>query len=107
MKLFSAIFAVFMFFLSVMPCDDSQGDKSPDLESHLHAQNSQDHEGHSETDDCSPFCVCQCCQTSIIFSINSFESPINFSNTDIKFNFYQSFHPNGMIHAIWHPPKIS
>lgn len=30
----------------------------------MHISTAEHHQDHNEADDCSPFCVCQCCHTS-------------------------------------------
>jgi len=107
MKLMSAILAVLMICLSVIPCDDVEGAENCGTETHFHAQSNQDHDGHSESDGCSPFCVCQCCHTPVILSSYFARTSIFLNNTNIKLDHYQSFLPNSIIYAIWHPPKFA
>lgn len=103
----SGILAVLMIYLSVMPCDDLNEVDSCAIDTNFHTQNDQDPDGHSESDDCSPFCVCQCCHTPVIMSSYFVRTSIAVYSTADKMDYYQSVYPNGINDAIWHPPKLA
>jgi hypothetical protein len=92
--------------LSVIPCSDAHnecisGAKDSQTQNHNHNQD--------KDDNCSPFCICSCCGSSIqITTIQTSEicNEIEFIIRETKFNqdfsFISNFHTN-----IWQPPKIS
>lgn len=72
MKIFSSIFSIGILILSVIPCEDKlyepipmqvieTGHQAP-LDSHQHG-----------VDYCSPFCVCNCCQSQV-YTANTIET---------------------------------
>lgn len=107
MKLLSAILAILMIYLSVMPCDDINETKNSGVESSFLTQCNQHNDGHAESDDCSPFCICQCCHTPVI--MNTFfvrTSVVSFTIQD-KLGYYESLNANSFINTVWHPPQLS
>ena len=102
MKWMSTLFAALMLCLTVIPCDDVKGAADPETEMHSH--DSHEHGEHSDTEGCSPFCVCNCCQTHIVFSIYNFQALLAI-NIQSKPDFYSNFHPRSILYAIWRPPQ--
>lgn len=99
MKLTSLILAILIVFLSGMPCDDSA---VASANTQLH----HDHGGGSaESDNCSPFCVCRCCQVPVVIPVPSLYTPLTVLNRYTKTSYYQGFYSNGINHSIWHPPQ--
>ena len=103
MKLFSCILSLYLLMLTAFPCIDSPKDNSmPDTE--LSQTPLADHQSNSEL--CSPFCVCDCCISPIIYQdctiqINFFSHSQNHLFTFIPL-------PVHSLHlSIWQPPKLS
>lgn len=107
MKYLVTILTVLVIYHSAIPCADVNGADDCGTETQFHAENNQNDDDHSDTDACSPFCVCQCCHTPIISCSNVVGSSTVTSKQYDKADYYQSFHTNSMIHAVWHPPKFS
>ena len=105
MKLMSALLAVLMIYLSVMPCEDIKGADKCSTETHLYAQCNQHNDSHSDSDGCSPFCICQCCHTPVIMTSYFVRTSIVVNKTQDKLGYYRSLYDNSIINAIWHPPK--
>jgi hypothetical protein len=101
MKFIAVILSVYVLSLTAMPCDDIYADNSNSTSIELIDQ-SQFHSDESEV--CSPFCFCNCCQT--------LAQPISKAITEIKvvihklFVVYQKQDYTNPITLIWHPPKI-
>ncbi len=100
MKIASILLAVLVTILTTMPCDSACGELT-EVESHFHSQD--DHDDHSDADNCSPFCVCNCCQTNIVLmeSNNDFSddySTIEHLNKAKTFISISSF-------GLWRPPE--
>lgn len=87
-----------------MPCDDVHGAECGD-EIHFHQNDHQDNEDHS--DNCSPLCECNCCQTAVELT----QSIVYTSKRDFfelnPFMFYNEDLPSQALYAVWHPPKKS
>lgn len=67
-KFLSAILSIYFLALTVMPCADQQ--LIPIRGELAHTHNEADHSGHDHSSDedlCSPFCVCQCCHTDVVY----------------------------------------
>lgn len=105
MKLISTILSILITFLSLLPCDDVKVIDNCDQEIQFHNDNDND---HSNTDDCSPFCLCQCCHTPVvIFSPYYFNTAITLYSNYKQLGYYQSLILNILLYPIWNPPKIS
>jgi hypothetical protein len=101
-KVFYIFFAFYFLSLSVMPCSDSE-----DCNEAKHTEQlaqAPDHDHANET--CTPFCVCSCCATHVVFSnvpsvfyviaeIATVYTPQ--ANADIS----------SAVITIWQPPKLA
>lgn len=101
MKIASVILAVLVTILTTIPCDSSCGELT-EIESQSHTQD--DHDDHSDADNCSPFCVCNCCQTNIVLmeafhKLNIPDSETEFIARGEDFQFISLF-------ELWRPPKV-
>ena len=66
MKATRIIFALYIIFLTTMPCVDIlENCGLHQCDTVLCPQNSHSQE-HNDIDNCSPFCVCNCCQVSVV-----------------------------------------
>ncbi|MEI6747542.1 MAG: DUF6660 family protein [Bacteroidales bacterium] len=104
MKLSSFILALYLLALMAIPCIDVQRHES--MNQIEFSRQSQNTHHHSDADNCSPFCTCNCCATSVIFQ----EFPVQL--TCFSFSTKQHFHFrsenfSGPPASIWQPPKIA
>lgn len=105
MKLTAFILSIFVLSMATVPCTDGEDQLSESIsEGHLVKPFHQ----HSESseDGCTPFCICQCCGTSVIIPtptvLSNFNKSILFSYSfQYSFN-YSCDYSNG----VWHPPAI-
>ncbi|NBA78634.1 hypothetical protein GOQ04_23975 [Emticicia sp. ODNR4P] len=109
MKFFALIFSLYILILSCLPCGDAKDCKVLDNGKETFSQT--DHHNHQEdTESCSPFCICACCGSNIVFS---FQHPVLMTENTPSFfpqreriivendSFASNFYGN-----IWQPPKI-
>jgi hypothetical protein len=107
MKYFWAIFSIYIFVLSTMPCGDEKNcNEFSETHTSIVSDNSQNN-SHQE-EDCSPFCICSCCGCQG-FNVAPFPIVIiTFSQSDEKkVTPYQSQFLSNYIANIWQPPKIA
>jgi len=104
MKIIALILSLCILALSAIPCIDAKAD----LSGHQVeiAQPCKDTHQHNEADNCSPFCTCNCCTTSVILQEYMAES-VCFSFSGKKyFPVSDNCHSN-LLASIWQPPKMS
>ncbi|MEZ4773104.1 MAG: DUF6660 family protein [Bacteroidia bacterium] len=106
MKIFTLIFSFYLFALAVMPCSDKDDCKYQGADQSTFA--STDHSDHdTDTENCSPFCMCACCGQSIT---NIFYPTTLRNLTPIAtkyFPVYNASFVSEVYLSIWQPPKIS
>ena len=85
-----------------MDCTETKTESKP-------ASEHNDHE--KDTENCSPFCICACCGSTIVsnFLFNSIISDKKqiFLSEKEKINFYTTSSISDFCGNIWQPPKIS
>lgn len=97
MKAFVSILAVYILILTIIPCVIKPHDTI------LHQTELSDLHNHHHTDQCSPFCVCHCCTSPIIYQASIFQ--INDPSYDkMTYPEYQSSFDSSPRTAIWQPP---
>ena len=103
MKLFSFILSLYIVFLTTIPCvDDPAADHSFCHET----SQSPGTSGHNSADQCSPFCVCNCCGTPVIEQSPAIiPACLSFSHRDYKP--FETINPSVPVLSIWQPPKLS
>ena len=105
MKIFAFIMAVIVLMLSCIQCMDSANDMGNSKANTVISKsgNSQD---HTNTEDCSPFCSCNCCVGfTLAFTDIKAEPAIHASA-----KFYASHLPSSVIKIslpIWQPPQLA
>jgi len=107
MRTFYFIFGIYILAISLLPCNDI-----PHMEASENHQFSieQNHVHDSEhTDLCSPFCICSCCNTSVIthpayFSIENYLFSQIFDKKSIPGDF---LYISNDYRNIWQPPKVN
>lgn len=100
MKIFAYILVLIVLTLTLTPCIDKPLNYHADLtEFAKHSEDSH----QQDIDHCSPFCTCQCCQTSLhvplLFSVNFSQT------TDRNFSCYIENHKYIFIFKFHTPPK--
>jgi hypothetical protein len=99
MRFLAPFLALIVLSLSLIPCSDKMGvSDTANVETH------SDHSG-SHIEDCTPFCTCSCCSTSVVFSPEAIviaKVPLQLSQNSFFYQEGESF----FSHSIWQPPKI-
>ncbi|MCP3929555.1 MAG: hypothetical protein GY705_10680 [Bacteroidetes bacterium] len=129
MKIIACILSAYMLFLAVLPCADmvqafhgdddevqaSQCQTADEASACCHAEKANDdyaqdkEEDHNSCDDgdCSPFCNCTCCGTTLLADLKS-EAQSNFPEIiNTRPQGLSSFTLLSYSHSIWHPPSLS
>jgi hypothetical protein len=74
MKYFAYILSFIVLVLTVNPCIDGLKDNALQKSEISQSTNNNNHQ--NDTDHCSPFCTCQCCQSSFFVSAVSATSAV-------------------------------
>ncbi|MFN8254180.1 MAG: DUF6660 family protein [Bacteroidales bacterium] len=101
MKIFAFILSAYVLYLTAIPCIDVPFDNSIQKTEISQTTNHENHQ--SDTDHCSPFCTCQCCQTNFYIS----EIIATSANAELKmsYNDFSSNFQNIDIFEFLIPPK--
>jgi predicted small integral membrane protein len=106
MRLFIFIFSLYIFALSIMPCDTVYHDCN--IDSPL-TESPQDHShGSDHNDICNPFCTC----AGFSIFVSTYLTPQYFSNAKVvddvllKFVNWEFSFASKFFGKIWQPPKI-
>lgn len=108
MKVFCFSFIVYIVLLLTQPCqdfaataNDSVYNKSP------YSQQQKPSNHNSQSDECSPFCICSCCSLSVVEHSVSFTLTSVLKSVEIKANLANYTNPNSetLQTSIWQPPK--
>jgi hypothetical protein len=86
MKLFSLILSFIVLVLTVNPCIDKPKEDSLLKTEIIH--HTDDGNNHNDTDHCSPFCICQCCQSFFFVS----DIALSFPAAELKIS-YSEYSP--------------
>jgi hypothetical protein len=92
--------------MAIMPCaDDIPGADHNDAHGLFSYSNADSH-SHESPDDCTPFCICQCCGASItaaqLAETDGMKKPNTFSYS-LHYSFNYDYHYSN---GIWHPPTV-
>ena len=104
MKMVAFILSVLIFWMTVMPCADAHdtvchSENAISLtEGHVHT------DGQDENEGCTPFCVCECCGTTVTFlALPALDIPVE--EVVFAYDFHYSFHYSfTFAKALWRPP---
>jgi hypothetical protein len=100
------IFSFYILALSCMPCSDKDDCNYMSADQSTFA--TTDHSDHdSDTENCSPFCMCACCGQSCIFTHFQADFGLNFPTVAQKVSVYKATFSSEVSFSIWQPPKIS
>lgn len=105
-RVFFFIFSCYILAVSVLPCADKTDCKYQESEiSNFATKDHTEHKG--DTENCSPFCMCACCEQSVSFIL----TPITLKNVKVSsievFHVYKISLVSETFESIWQPPKIS
>lgn len=105
-RVIAIIMSVLMLSLLTMPCSDDIDLHSNDItynDVHNHDSPTDQH------DNCSPFCVCNCCKSMTIYSFKKIELPEVFLAHffEKSFSFLNGQILQKSVLDIWQPPKLS
>lgn len=105
MRLVACILSFYIVVLTAIPCIDRPGDNH--LQKTEIGDNANNSHQHSDGDQCSPFCTCNCCATPVIQQ----ESIIQFDSTTLFQEYtvseYISVFTSDYLSSIWQPPQIA
>ncbi|QDO94716.1 hypothetical protein FNB79_12335 [Formosa sediminum] len=103
MKFLTLLFSVYVLALNFAPCQDNVSLCS-DCTTKI-SQHSDTDQDHKTSDDCSPFCQCQCCHIHIV-QFNVIE--VNFYIPDIYTKQFLHFDSHGKdyVQTLLQPPRV-
>jgi hypothetical protein len=102
MKIFAYVISFYILILNATPCIDVSYDNT--LQKVELIKNITDNH-QKETGHCSPFCLCNCCASPIIYQ--TFSVQYNYISLAQKFySEYKSAFVSFNFPIIWEPPKI-
>ncbi|WP_262245836.1 DUF6660 family protein [Parapedobacter soli] len=110
MKVFSSILALFMMALFLMPCADIYEKNVFNNQEHSTEITHQDTHDHTESDLCTPFCLCGCCGivSGVVLQWNIFNiGKIKSFDLSKPKVYYKSIFISRYLGEIWQPPKIN
>ncbi len=107
MKTIAFILSIFIFTIAVIPCDDGTDVAISENVELTHFDDQSQNHSQSNDDDCSNFCLCQCCGTPIVIpsllTYNKIKETVLFSYSFHYISLYSFDYSKG----IWHPPTLS
>jgi hypothetical protein len=103
MKFFAFILSFYILGLAALPCIDLPEDRYARIAEITQNSNSN----HvNDNDNCSPFCICQCCASPVVIEDFIIEFT-NFSYAQKNLSDYSPTYVSSLFTAIWQPPKVS
>jgi hypothetical protein len=102
MKISATILTFLILVLTVIPCHDIPRFNSLHKVTEI-AQNTETNNAPEDRDFCSPFCVCQCCQSNVLVIIPLIQN--TFEGVTVNFSTYSKCIPNPEIVDFLIPPK--
>ncbi len=103
MRFTAFVFSVYIFALALMPCGDS-ADHSHESENQIAITQTHNDPAEHQADMCSPFCLCQCCQTSVVKLSLAFIPNLSAEFISVKSNYTRNFQ-SGFPAGILQPPR--
>lgn len=106
-KVFCLIFSVYLIVLSWQPCQEIVNN----AQLHIQFSNNQVEDYHAEDnsseDNCSPFCICSCCQMSVAYHnfLPQITTEISPQIKEQLISFYENPYLSNNLNSVWRPPK--
>jgi len=104
MKFLAVILSFYLLLLIAIPCIDAPADNT--LNKTELAQEKQESHHHSDSDNCSPFCACNCCATSVVLLVYQVQLDC-FPFIEKQYFPVTSVFISDPLATIWQPPKIA
>jgi hypothetical protein len=101
MKIKATILSISFLMLTMFPCTETESADVCGVEVHYHMQGNQ---GHSDTDLCSPFCLCLCCNTNITTNHN-LNYALLAANQQVHKTIYRGISEKDILHSLLQPPQ--
>jgi hypothetical protein len=102
LRVISFLLALYLVVISFAPCSDnhvlSEHEKDAVATTHSPCDN--------ESDACSPFCICSCCQGFMMITFGLKNISSGFSK-DISFSSFLIGKPTAEFTDFWRPPQLS
>jgi hypothetical protein len=103
MRIFACILSLAVLALTLNPCIDGPEGNDHVLQKSEYSQNQNTENHQNDTNHCSPFCTCQCCQSNVfVADIPSLATSTAFIITYSEFS--PSF-PTVDLPGLFNPPK--
>lgn len=100
------IFTLYVFFLAVYPCSDSNTCVDEQKAGMVLIANDDHAHTSNEQDSCTPFCICSCCAAHIqLNQVADITFSILIHNTQLA-TLYQEKPMLNNGNSIWQPPRI-
>ncbi|WP_460556884.1 DUF6660 family protein [Ferruginibacter profundus] len=105
MKILAFIMALMVLVLSCVPCmDGAFAMKNGNIKAEI-SKSTGNHNEHNDSDNCSPFCTCNCC-TGFTFSINTFQAGTTVFYAAKTIAFHLPSEISNIALPIWQPPQL-
>jgi len=104
MKFFAFILSFYVLVLTAMPCIDVHQDNVTHKTEV--SQNSQNTHHHSDADNCSPFCTCNCCATPMVCQMEQVDLQVSVIVRE-HITSYPTLLVTQRSGDIWQPPQLS
>ncbi|NNV57800.1 DUF6660 family protein [Limnovirga soli] len=104
MKLFTFLLAVMVFALSCVPCMDGAFTAN-DNKAKAEISKSSEQKNHTDADNCSPFCACNCC-TGFTLAFNTYKLVHPVLNEVDKASIHLPAKITSIALPIWQPPQL-
>jgi len=99
-KLLSLLFALYFSVLAGYPCTDADERANADVAFHM--QHNQ-----AGADQCSPFCICSCCATSVQLTAEAITLTVDRAHNSKFITPYLDKHVVHNQSSVWQPPRQS
>jgi len=105
-KLFATILAISIMYMSFLPCGDDLFADICSAEVAHHHPPGESPDDHEDSDFCSPFCICSCCQTHIVTLDVALTADIISILIPIKKDAEPHMVSQEAVFECWHPPNV-
>lgn len=105
MKFFAFIMACIVLLLSVMPCMDNGNETNANKAKAEFSKSNNKQPQHPDTDNCSPFCSCNCCAGITYFPATYQAMHLVFPSAE-KATALISAKASKIALPVWQPPQL-